>query len=103
MPLSRDSVELVAVILESLPLYGVSHSGQGVRERVLSGRDPVRYEAALRLDLGRCHGSGHSESTVVTRSAVREQIICRHIIGMDGDLAPLPVGAPNADGYNVGE
>ena len=103
VPLSRDSAKPVAVFLEFLSLSWVPHSRQGVCECVLGSGNPFGLKAKLGLDFGCRHGPGHPKSAVVAGSTVGEEEERRHIIGMDGDLTPLPVRAPHADGDDVGE
>ena len=103
VPLSRDPAKPVAVFLEFLSLSWVPHSRQGVCECILGGGDPFGLKAKLGLNFGCRHGPGHPKSAVVAGSTVGEEEECRHIIGMDGDLTPLPVRAPYADGDDVGE
>ena len=102
-PLSRDTIELLAMFIELTALGRVSDTGEGVCQRVFRSGDPLGNESELVLDSLRCDGSGHPQASVISRSAVSEEKICGLVICVDRHFVSVPAGSPDVDSGHMSE
>ena len=94
LSLSRDTRELISMILELFPLCGVAITGKCVGESVLGRGDSFGYDSKLRLYARGRNCAGHAETYIFPRPPITEKVPAGLVVGVYGDVVILPGRGP---------
>ena len=97
------NAQLGTVVLKNTVVFWVAPSAKRIGQNIKVGGNPFCLPLKVVLDLQGSEMARHLKADLVAGSTIFEEIETGRGVGFSGDLMPVPGGAPEVPGHDMGE